>query len=196
MPNMMARRWPLAVGIVLASAAVWLGLEVGTNRSEGWQLAARWTARVGFPVFLITYSASSLAKLWPSPLTRSLWQNRRWWGLGFAASHTIHLIALVIYLNIGPETRSLTSLGPGSLTYLLIFAMALTSNDAAMRSLGKNWKRLHTLGIHAIWLTFMVAYSGRIFELGKQTEGVIATALSLAALGLRIAVWRKRAAAA
>jgi methionine sulfoxide reductase heme-binding subunit len=196
MPIMVKRRWPLALGIVLASAAVWLGLQLGADRSEGWQLAARWTARVGFPVFLITYSASSLAKLWPSPLTRSLWQNRRWWGLGFAASHTIHLIALVIYLNIGPETRSLTSLGPGSLTYMIIFAMALSSNDASMRALGKNWKRLHTLGIHAIWLTFMVAYAGRIFEPGKQAEGVIAAALGLAALGLRIAARRKRAAAA
>lgn len=190
----MGKRWPLALGIALASVAIFAGFHAGGDRIEQWQLAARWTARVGFPVFLIAYSASSLAKLWPSPLTRSLWQNRRWWGLGFAASHTIHLYALVTYLRMSSETRTLASLIPGGLAYLFIFAMALTSNDAAMRALGKNWKRLHTVGIHYIWLIFTLAYAGRVFESGTRVEGLIAVPLTLAALGLRIAARRRKAA--
>ena len=92
------------------------------------------------------------------------------------------------------ETRTLASLIPGGLAYLFIFAMALTSNDAAMRALGKNWKRLHTVGIHYIWLIFTLAYAGRIFEPGTRVEGLIAVPLALAALGLRIASRRRKAA--
>jgi len=147
-------------------------------------------------VFLLTYSASSLARLWPSPLTRSLWQNRRWWGLGFAACHTIHLYALVTFLTIGPETRTLASLIPGGSAYVTLYAMALTSNNAAMRALGRNWKRLHTFGIHYIWLIYTLAYAGRIGEATTRTEGLIATVMSLTALGLRIAARRRRVAAA
>jgi sulfoxide reductase heme-binding subunit YedZ len=185
------RQWPLALGITLASAAIFGGFQVGISEVEQWKLAARWTARVGFPVFLITYSASSLAKLWPSPTTRALWQNRRWWGLGFAASHTIHLYALVTYLRMSSEERTLVSLIPGGIAYLFIFAMALTSNDAAMRALGKNWKRLHTVGIHYIWLIFTLAYAGRLFEPQTRAEALVAVPLALAALGLRLAAKRR-----
>ena len=188
---MLKRRWPILLGILLALAAIAVGFAVGSNPIEQWQLAARWTARVGFPVFLITYSASSLAKLWPSGLTRGLWQNRRWWGLGFAASHTIHLYALVTYLRMSAETRTLASLIPGGLAYGFIFAMALTSNDAAMRALGKNWKRLHTVGIHYIWLIFTLAYAGRLLKPETRAEALVAVPLALAALGLRIAARRR-----
>jgi methionine sulfoxide reductase heme-binding subunit len=186
------RQWPLALGIALASAAIFVGFQVGGTPVEQWQLAARWTARVGFPVFLVTYSASSLAKLWPSPTTRALWQNRRWWGLGFAASHTIHLYALVTYLRMSSETRTLASLIPGGLAYVFIFAMALTSNDAAMRALGKNWKRLHTVGIHYIWMIFTLAYAGRLLKPETRVEALVAVPMALAALGLRIAARRRR----
>lgn len=192
----MTIRWPLVLGIALGLAAIATGFAAGNERIEDWQLAARWTARVGFPLFMITYVASSLAKLWPSPLTRNLWQNRRYWGLGFAASHTIHLYALVTYLRMNAETRTFASLIPGGLAYLFIFAMALTSNDAAMRALGKNWKRLHTVGIHYIWLIFTLAYAGRIGTAATRAEGLIGVTLSLTALSLRIAARRRRVVAA
>lgn len=186
-------RWPLAFATALGLGAVAAGFAVGGDRIEDWQLAARWTARVGLPVFLVTYLASSLARLFPSPGTKVLLRDRRWWGLGFASTHTIHLVALTTFLTIGPESRTLGSLVPGGLAYVVLYLMAATSNGWAMRRLGRNWKRLHTFGMHYIWFIYTAAYAGRIFEPGKQVEGAIATTLLVGALGMRLAARRKRA---
>jgi sulfoxide reductase heme-binding subunit YedZ len=187
----MTRRWPLALGILLGLAAVYAGLWTGADQVAGWQLAARWTARVGFPVFIIAYAASSLLRLWPSDLTKALVRDRRWWGLGFAACHTIHLYALVTYLRLSGEGRELPVLIGGGGAYAIMYLMALTSSDAAQRALGRNWKRLHTLGIHWLWFVFAFSYFGRVAEGVELPYAGLALAVALAALGLRIVVWAK-----
>lgn len=192
----MARRWPVFVGLGLSLAALGAGLLLEPDRIEGWHFAARWTARVGLPVFLAVYLASSLGRLYPAGWSRALLRDRRWWGLGFAASHTVHLVALVTYLQISGTPRTLASLIPGGIAYLLLFAMALTSSDAAMRTLGRNWKRLHTLGIHYIWFIFFISSVGRVLDPAKRTPGLIEVALTLAALAVRVAAWRRKRAGA
>jgi DMSO/TMAO reductase YedYZ heme-binding membrane subunit len=181
----------LALGLIAGFAAIYLGLTTGTGAADAWGRAARWTARIGLPIFLLTYVASALGRLWPGNLTRTIWRDRRWWGLGFAACHTVHLYALIRALEASGEVRSLSSLIPGGLAYVLIFAMALTSNDAAMRALGRNWKRLHRFGIHYVWLIFTLAYAGRLLESKTRPEAIYGVTLCLAALGLRIAAHRQ-----
>jgi len=181
----------MMLGLLLGLAALFLGLASGADQLESWRLAARWTARVGFPVFILTYCASSLGRLWPSPLTRTLWRDRRWWGLGFAASHTVHLYALLWYLKVSGEGRPLPVLLVAGTGYALLFAMALTSSEAAMRALGKNWRRLHTLGIHWLWFVFFASYGGRIMKPESMTTGVIGFSIAVLALSLRIAAWLK-----
>src|SRR5688500_8818509 len=156
MGDALARRpWLITLLVAIAAlATVALALRTGSDPVEQWRLAARWTARVGFPVFLLTYVASSLYRLWPHPGSRALLRRRRWWGLGFAASHTIHLAALVTFFRVSGETPPTTTLIGGGFAYLLLFAMAATSSKAAMAWLGPNWKRLHTLGIHTLWAVF------------------------------------------
>lgn len=187
----MTRHWPMALGFVLGLAVLFLGLKTGSDTVEGWRLAARWTARVGFPVFIVTYSASSLGRLWYTDLTRTVWRDRRWWGLGFFASHTIHLFALITFLTVSGESRPLPVVVGGGLGYVLLFAMAATSSGAAMRALGHNWKRLHSLGIHTLWFIFAFSYFGRIMKPESMTTGVIGFSIALAALVLRIAAWLK-----
>ena len=187
----MPRWWPTVLGLLLGLGALYAGLQAGPDKVEGWRLAARWTARVGFPLFLITYSASSIGRLWTTDLTRSVWRNRRWWGLGFAAAHTVHLVALWTFLKVSGDTRPLPVFLVAGTGYALMYLMALTSTEESMRVLGRNWKRLHTLGIHWLWGIFFVSYLGRIGKPESMTTGVIGTALALAALGLRIAAWRK-----
>ena len=187
----MPRSWPMMLGLLLGLAALLLGLASGADQLESWRLAARWTARVGFPVFILTYCASSLGRLWPSAITRTLWRDRRWWGLGFAASHTVHLYALLWYLKVSGEGRPLPVLLVAGTGYALLFAMALTSSEAAMRALGKNWRRLHTLGIHWLWFVFFASYGGRIMKPESMTTGVIGFSIAVLALSLRIAAWLK-----
>ena len=188
----MARKWPIFVGLVAGFGALLAGFAFGTTAPEQWQLAARWTARAGFPLFLATYLASSLVRLSPAPWSRGLARDRRSWGLGFAASHTIHFIALVMATRLSPEPRTIASLIPGALAYSFILLMALTSRDAAMRALGRNWKRLHTAGIHVIWLIYTLAYAKRIPQPATRTVGLAMTALALAALALRLAARRRK----
>lgn len=188
----MARKWPMALGLALSLLALAASLAAGTTHHESWHLAARWTARVGFPIFLLTYLASSLFRLSPAPWSRALVRDRRWWGVGFAASHTVHLVALVVAVSLDPEPRTLASLVPGSLAYMFILAMALTSNNAAMRALGRNWKRLHTTGIHVIWLIFTLAYAKRIPMPETRAIGLAMTTLALLALLLRVLAYRRR----
>lgn len=186
--------WPLLFGLVVGLTAMLGGMASGFLPVDGWALAARWTARVGFPLFLLVYSASALARLWPGGWRRTLLRDRRFWGLGFAACHTVHLFALAVFLKLGEETRPVGTLIGGGLAYALLYAMAATSTDAAMRRLGRNWKRLHSTGIHYLWLIFTLSYAGRIIEPDSRLTGLIGLSLALGALGLRIAARRKAAA--
>jgi DMSO/TMAO reductase YedYZ heme-binding membrane subunit len=179
------------LGVLLGLGALFTGLQAGADRAEGWLLAARWTARAGFPVFLIAYSASALARLWPGGLTKALLRERRWWGLGFAASHTVHLYALVTYNMLRDEVPTVVTIIGGGGAYAILYVMAFTSNDTAMRALGANWKRIHTLGIHWLWFIFTFSYFGRVAEGQELPYSAITLTLAILALGLRIAAWRK-----
>jgi methionine sulfoxide reductase heme-binding subunit len=74
----------------------------------------------------------------------------------------------------------------GTLAWLLLFPLALTSTQNAIRSLGKNWVRLHRLvysaaaagTIHFYWLV----------KRDKQ-EPLLYIAVLTALLGWRVAVW-------
>jgi methionine sulfoxide reductase heme-binding subunit len=183
---------PIFAAVTFALAAVALAWLMGKDSLAQAQLAARWTARVGFPIFLIAYTASSLARLWPSPVTRRLLSQRRYWGLGFALSHAVHLMALIHFFRIAQTQPDLFVLIGGGFGYLLITAMALTSSNRAMKWLGYNWKRLHQLGIHTLWAIFTFDYIGRLMDPQHRSIGVLGLALALGALALRIAAIFKK----
>jgi DMSO/TMAO reductase YedYZ heme-binding membrane subunit len=187
----MQRRWPLALGLVAGFLALQAGLQSGEEIAESWRLATRWTARTGFFLLILTYSASSLYRLWPNGMTKALLRDRRWWGLGFAGSHTIHLFAFVTFFRMTGEAIPTPVLIGGGLGYVLLYAMALTSNRAGMKALGRNWKRLHSFGIHYIWLIFALDYISRSFEPETRAMDLAFSAIALGALGLRIATRRK-----
>jgi methionine sulfoxide reductase heme-binding subunit len=187
---MSTRLAPIILAFVLSAKAVMIGALLGADFTEQLRLAARYTARVSFPIFLITYSASSLLRLWPNDWTRTIARHRRQWGLGFAWAHTVHLAALTgfqIATNDMPSTQTL--IGGGG-AYVIMYAMAFTSNNASMKAMGKWWKRIHTLGIHWLWFIFAFSYFGRLFD-ERWMQGSILFPLCLIALGLRIAASTK-----
>lgn len=188
-------RWtPLLIGLLLSIGAVMAGFSVGTNHIEGAQLAARWTSRVGVPVFLTAYLASTLLRLKSNQLTKALVQRRRQWGLAFAWTHSVHLVALIYYLTITNMPPDLITVLGGGLAYFMIYVMALTSNNWSMRKLGKNWKRLHIFGIHYIWFIYTFTYAGRLADPDLRHIGIIGAGLLVLALALRLFVrWRKPA---
>ncbi|MEQ1509462.1 MAG: hypothetical protein ABL909_03560 [Sphingopyxis sp.] len=186
MAGLLDRRWlPFALALLLGLTAIGAALVVGETSAEQARLAARWTARAGLPLFLTAYLASSLLRLWRGDATRALMRRRRQWGLGFALAHSIHLVALLVNITIFAP-RALTSLIPGGLVYAIIYAMALTSNDAAMQAMGKWWKRLHTLGVYSIWAVYTLSYAGKLANPDQIMAGAVLTPVMLGALALRL----------
>ena len=187
----MNRSWPILLGGLLGLATLALGLAVGTDPVEGWHLATRWTGRAGFPLLILAYSASSLVRLWPGRLTKALLRNRRYWGLGFALSHTIHLGVLIYYIRISGEVPPALTVYGGGLGYGLLYAMALTSTNAAQRAMGRWWKRLHRVGIHFLWFIFAYDFTSLSFGSERMAFAIPAAIVVWLALAIRIAAWRR-----
>jgi len=177
----------IATGLALAIAtAAYLTHDGWTY--EGAAAAARLTARNSFLWFLAAWSASALARLWPGGWRTALLRRRRSVGLGFAASHTVHLGALLIALFVfGHGTKLVTIIGGGT-GYLFVLAMAVTSNDASVRRLGpRRWRLLHATGGYVIAGIFAFSYLGRV-KADPWLGVPMMTLIGLAA-ALRILAW-------
>lgn len=181
----------IAVVTFTATAIIAYGFSLHGWTEEGAGAAARLTARFSFPIFVLAWSASALARLWPGGWRTILLRRRRAIGLSFAAAHFVHLGALLTALFVFSVEAKPTTLVGGSFGYVLITLMALTSNDASVRFLGpQRWKLLHAAGGYVVAAIFAVSYAGR---LATDLPLAIAT-LSLLGLGvaLRLAAWMKR----
>jgi len=193
--------WLFGVTTIASLATVIGPLALFGLSEQGWQLAARYTVRVSFPLFLLTYLARPLTVFWRTETTRWVLRNRRYLGLSFALAHTIHLGALTSYFVFLKQSPDVATLIGGGLAYGLMFAMAATSNDRSVKALKTNWGRLHSIGLHYLWLIFLVTYLGRLSggEGGAETNalfmvGIVGSGLAFAALALRLAAaWKIRA---
>lgn len=167
------------------------GVAHGGWTFDGAAAAARLTARISFLWFLAAWSASALARLWPGGWRGALLRRRRSVGLAFAASHTVHLTALLMAIFVFDHGTRLVSIVGGGIGYLFVFAMAATSNDAAVRRLGpRRWRLLHATGGYVIAGIFAFSYLGRVPT--NPALGVSMVALIVLAALLRIAAWSRR----
>ncbi len=173
-----------------AAIAVAVGHALASTPVEQWRLAARYTARFSVLIFVAVFVASSWNRLAPGAASRFVLRRRRALGLAFATAHTIHLGALVTFNVLAGEVPRLPSLIVGGGAYAAMFAMAATSNDFSVRRLGRNWVRLHKVGIYWLWFVFTFSYGGRVF--GGQPGFLPFFALLVGGLGLRIAAARAR----
>lgn len=159
---------------------------------EGVRLAIRATARTSLALFLLAFAASALVRLSPGAVTRWLLANRRWFGLGFAFSHLVHAGAIFLLHRWHPDTFALLvqpkTFVTGGIAYLFIALLAATSFDRAIAALGpRNWKRLHSIGIWVIWISFVFTNGKRI---PASAAYAIPVAILIAALALRL--WAAR----
>lgn len=178
----------LMVGLILAN--------VGTD-AEGYGLAIRSTARTTLIFFLIAYLATPLLRLSQASWARGLMRNRRYWGVGAAISHLYHLIlinAVVQNFHGGDwlAASSWTTIVFGGLGYVFFFSMALTSTNGWVKRLGpKNWRLLHTTGLHYIWAIFTATLLlGQLAE-GPHAIQAFEIALLVIALGIRMVAQRE-----
>ncbi|MDA9433368.1 hypothetical protein [Bradyrhizobium sp. CCBAU 51627] len=160
--------WRLLAALTLSLIA--LSLWIASMRGfevDGIRMVIRFTARSSFLLFCLTFSAAALARLWPNAWTRWQRRNRRYLGMSFAASHTIHAIAIVVFANMDPEgfaqATSRASYVFGGIGYAVIIAMSATSLDRTAALIGpRAWRALHLVGGYYLWFQFMVSFGKRV----------------------------------
>jgi methionine sulfoxide reductase heme-binding subunit len=163
-----------------------MALSLGLNGTAavGWHAAARSTAIFAYGFWLFAFSASPLAVLFPNSTTRAVLIRRRAIGLAFTSSLGVHALAILRLATLESEILlpNLSVLG-GALGIVFVGAMAATSNDAAIRRLGRaRWRQLHQAGQIFLLGVFAVIYGGRFAEDFSYWPGV---ALLVGAFGLR-----------
>jgi sulfoxide reductase heme-binding subunit YedZ len=185
--------WPM-VGwstTIIAALMATLLSSLGTGE-VGLRAVVRSSAQTSFVLFLSAFSASALSRMWPTPATRWLRVNRRYLGVSFAASHFIHLAAIVALAYAVPDfERDAATLIGGGMAYVFIAAMAATSFDRSAAWIGpRAWRTLHLTGAYYVWFIFFISYLPRtLLESAWYAPFVL---LLLAAVGLRAIAWRKR----
>ena len=179
---------PLLLAGSAAMSAIAFGLATGDTQLEGWLLAARYTARVAAVFFLLVFVVGPIWRGFRAGWIVPFMRNRRYWGLGFALAHIIHLGALTTFFVVSPEDPSLITILVGGLAYVLIVALAATSNNWSQRTLGRWWHRLHMGGMVYIWIIFAQSYAGRLEDPERIWTGIIGSSLFAAAMLLRIGV--------
>lgn len=183
----------LAVALLAMTGAV---LAVVGTGEPGVRALVRATARSSALLFLLVYVARPLQALRPGPLSRFALRERRYLGVSVAVSHAIHLAGIVWLARGWPEAYEADAgtLVVGGTAFVLLFAMAATSSDAAVRRLGRRrWRALHRTGIHLLWFVFLFTFAGKA---GVHPAYAGAAALFLLAAAVRgVAFLRRRSGA-
>ncbi len=110
-----------------------------------------------------------LMKLKKNDLTVGLLVSRRWIGIYTFVFALIHVLLVYNFffnwdMNKIIQNPNRLFLGLGTISFLILIAMFVTSNDKSVRILGKNWKRLHYLIYVVLVLVAMHSFNiGLIF---------------------------------
>ncbi|WP_314947826.1 hypothetical protein [Bradyrhizobium cosmicum] len=155
-----------ALTLSLIALSLWIAA-MRQFEVEGVRMVIRFTARSSLLLFCLAFSAAALARLWPNAWTRWQRRNRRYLGLGFAASHAIHAVAIVAFARMDPaafaDTTSAASYIFGGIGYAFVIAMSATSFDRSAALIGpRAWRALHLVGGYYLWFQFMVSFGKRV----------------------------------
>jgi methionine sulfoxide reductase heme-binding subunit len=179
------------VGAVTIALILGVTVEAMTAATplDGIRGIIRMTARSSFALFALAFTAAATWRFWPNKWTRWQLRSRRYLGVAFAVSHTVHLFAIFALGRVAPavlaaESGTITWIF-GGIAYVFIWLMALTSFDITARSISpRTWSWLHTVGSYYVWFVFANSYLSRAAIIPAYIPvGVLVIFI----LGLRIA---------
>ena len=149
---------------------------------SGWSQAAaheflRLSGRLALGLFIASFGASTLQRLFRAGWTRFLVIHRRYLGISTALTLWVHftvILSLIAFEHGWQEANApLSILIPGASTFVLVGLMALTSNAISKERLGKkNWRLLHLVGGYSALLAFIYEY---VLQLFLTPEGMVPT---------------------
>lgn len=155
----------ILVSSLLSAIGLYLFVMFLGDFAEPVKYWANLSAHLAFYYFLITFAVGPANKIFNDTFTLKLLRHRRYFGLGFAVTHSFHLLALTYFFVVTNESPEMLSIVGGGLGYVVMYMMALTSNSQMIKKLGsKRWKMLHSSGMHYFALIFLVTFTLRFIE--------------------------------
>jgi hypothetical protein len=145
------------------------------------------TARSTFVFFFCAFTGNALRDLWPARVSHWLARGHDHFLVAQAASHTVHLAAIIAYFRLvgWSKLHAATLLG-GGFVYLLIYLLGATA--LVRLALGRQQSgaiRLEGLALYVIWLVFALAFVPRILS-GWPAYSLFGVA-NIIALTIRVA---------
>jgi hypothetical protein len=158
--------WPLLGGLTLSLLLMTFFLLATTGfDADGSRMVIRATARTSAVLFGLAFIASALALFFRHVATAWLLRNRRYLGLSFGVSHTIHYFAVLGFMILDPGAFVAESgeLGPEKIIPVLMLVLLMgTAFDRTAAMLGPvHGKRLYLVGIYFFWIIFTVTFGVR-----------------------------------
>jgi len=150
-----------------------------------------WTGDVAAGLLLLALAITPLRMLFPRS-SAPLWlvRRRRYIGVasfGYALLHAVVYAERLGSIDAAWQQASESDLRAGWLGLAIMLPLALTSNNASMRALGRGWKRLHRTVYAAALLTLAHWYLAAF----DPTTGIVCFAL-LGAIEVFARLWRYR----
>lgn len=192
--------WPLffvlAAALLAAELRLVSALDWSSPSDIRWLMGMNW--RLAAPYFLLTFTASSLQRLFPGRTTRWLLANRRYFGLAFAVGAFCQLLPIAtLALRFKPDLADIHSSSSQfgeDVIYLTLTLMTVTSFRATNRYLSLTaWRRLHSAGIYLLGGLYGVSYVYAALNDPSVTYVLFGIAF-VCAWSLRAAVWWRRRA--
>ena len=155
---------PTVVYATTVATAIILYLMLdGSDITESSRAFLRLSGRVGMGLFFISFGASPLHRIFQAGWTRYLIRNRRYYGISTAIVLWAHYLVILSLSSTSPAWFEVSVpwfiLFPGSVTFVFVGLMALSSNNFAVKKLGsKAWKKLHQVGGYLALSAFVGEY--------------------------------------
>jgi methionine sulfoxide reductase heme-binding subunit len=163
----LSKRW---LWFVLALPAVFIAVQAATDLDQhAVHNLLEPSGEASARLLILALCAAPLSMFWPGWWgSRLLTRNRRAIGVASFLYGCLHLA--LYFASEGSIDAILAQFGwtyilLGWLAFVLMVPLALTSTNASMRRLGRNWKRLHRLAYlaaAATYLHWVAIYGGSI----------------------------------
>ncbi len=147
-----------------------------------------WTGLISCWLLIVTMMITPLQFVFgPLPWLR---KRRRYFGVASFGYAALHLLVWMVNLNIGKFLRSFTriELLTGWISLFLMVALAVTSNEMAVRGMGTGWKRLQRW----IYPAAILAFVHWLMTTGNRVEAILYCAPLIALSVWRVARYRSR----
>lgn len=142
------------------------------------------TGRMALKFLLGSLLITPLARYAKQPLLIRTRRLLGLWCFAWASLHLVSYVMLELGINnlslLGQELVSRPYLTLGGISWLILLAMALTSTQALMRKMGRNWQRLHNF-VYLVAILAPIHYLWSVKVLSPQPVLYAAAALVLLA---------------